>query len=260
MRKTVLAATLALMAGHALGQGAGDLSYRLDLLDAELQAIRAQIGGSAAGVVTGGSLDIARLEAEIARLTNEVEQLRFKLDRIAADAAQRFGDIEFRLTELEGGDITALGPTVPLGESGGGGVASGGTGTQIAISERRDLDTAIADIQSGRYDQADERLRRFMLDYPGSPLTGEAQFWRGEGLFIRGYYQDAARAFLASYQDDSVGTHAARSLQRLGASLGRLGQLADACSTLREVPRQYPTAQPEVLDEAAAEAVRLNCG
>jgi TolA-binding protein len=42
-------------------------------------------------------------------------------------------------------------------------------------------------------------------------------------------------------------------------TLGRLGQVSEACLTLREVGAQFPDA-PELIDQAEAEADSLACG
>jgi hypothetical protein len=79
-----------------------DLRYRLDILDAEIADIRARLGGGGGSVSvapSGGGVDPA-IEGELRRLTNEVEQMRNLINKISQDATRRFGDIEFRLTEL----------------------------------------------------------------------------------------------------------------------------------------------------------------
>ena len=158
-----------------------DLRYRLDILDAELADIRARLGGQVGSVVrtpsgtgTGAVSDdrLNQLEAEIRRLTASVEQMQNQLRRVTDDATRRFGDIEFRLNELEG-NPTDGSTNLPLG----GDQTSQSTGqisAPVSVSEQGDLDRAVADVQQGRFDQAEDRLRRFLNDYQGSPLTGHA--------------------------------------------------------------------------------------
>ena len=267
---------LALPASAQLWTGSSDpddLRYRLDVLDAELADIRARLGGGGGastrpggGGTVGGSAgqQLNALEAEIRALTARVEQLEFAQRRIADDAAKRFGDIEFRLTELEGGDISAIGDPVPLG---GGALAGATTGgrtpsavAETSVSERADLDRAIDDVKQGRFDQAEERLNTFIRTYPGSPLIGDAQYWLAESHFVRGNYAAAAQNFLRGYQSDVGGTRAPDNLLKLGVSLGKLGEVSDACLTLREVRNQYPQADSSVLRQADAEARSLSCG
>jgi len=105
----------------ASGDDPEDLRYRLDLLSAELSDIRARLGGDAGGDAGGAAVGgdalvrLDRLEAELRRLTGAVERLEFQQRQIAEDATRRFGDVEFRLTELEGGDLGALTAPAPVG-------------------------------------------------------------------------------------------------------------------------------------------------
>jgi tol-pal system protein YbgF len=272
IRITAMVAILA-VAGPAYPQlwtGAGsadDLRYRLSVIDAELVDIRARLGGVPSTGGTGGGatgagsdvmLRLARLEAEIQQLTGRIEQMAFEQRNVAEDATRRIGDIEFRLTELEGGDISALAPVVPLGAAGAGSVVA--AAPAVSISERGDLDRAIEDVNQGRFDQGEDRLRGFLTTYPGSPLEGEALHWLGESQFMRGSFQNAARSYLNGYNTDRSNAFAPKNLYRLGVTLGRLGQLNEACLTLREVRKQFPTGPTDILNAADAESGALNCG
>ena len=236
-----------------------DLLYRLQILDAEIADIRARLGGldtgRAGGAATG---DSAVLDAEIRRLTAQVERVEQAQRQMAAELTRRLGDIEFRLNELEGVPNDGAGAP-PIGAE----VLTEpqvATGPTVAVSERGDLDRAIRDVQQGRFDQAEDRLRRFMTDYPGSPLVGEAWYWLGESLFVRGIHAEAAKSYLAGYNSDRQGGHAAHNLFRLGVTLGRLGQINEACLTLREVRTQFPNAPENIPAKADAEADELSCG
>ncbi|MEO1721699.1 MAG: tol-pal system protein YbgF [Pseudomonadota bacterium] len=273
MRRALLAAALVLAPGisgaqsWATQRSADELEYRLELLDGEVRALRqelnvAQRSGDAGSAGAGTSPNMLRrlseIESELRRLTGEVERLKFRTDQIAQDAARRFGDIEFRLTELEGGDIAALPANpAPLGGGGGGG---GGIGTpQVSVSERQDLEEGVRLVQQGRFGEAEAVLRGFLDDYPDSPLVAEAHYWRGEAAFTQGSFQTAARAYLAGYRADQGGAQAPENLLKLGVSLSRLGQRDEACLTFAEVPRRFPRAD-RVVSEAESEAARLACG
>jgi tol-pal system protein YbgF len=259
-------------AGPAVSQiwtGAGsadDLQYRLSIIDAQLADIRARLGvapstGGGAPATGAGSdaiLRLNRLEAEIRMLTGKIEQMEFEQRSVAEDATRRFGDIEFRLTELEGGDISILAPVQPLGGGGTGSVVA--AGPEVSISERGDLDRAIEDVKQGRFDLGEDRLRGFLTAYPGSPLEAEALYWLGESQFVRGAFQNAARSYLNGYNADRGSAIASKNLYRLGVTLGRLGQLNEACLTLREVRNQFPTGPADTLNAADAESSALNCG
>ena len=259
------------------GVSTQELQYRLDRLDAEIADIRARLGigptvpgGGAAAALSGSR--VTELEGEVRRLTAAVEEMQNRQRRIAEEAARRFSDVEFRLTELEGGDIGVLQPVPPLGGvgepsavgsgQGGAGLPQGQAGAQVAavsVAEQGDLDRAAADVQQGRYDQAEQRLRAFLKDYPASPLTGDAWYWLGESQSTRGNHAEAARSYLQGYNADRRAPRAAQNLYRLGVTLGRLGQASEACLTLREVSAQFPEAS-DIVDRAEAEADSLACG
>ncbi len=276
IRTSAMAAAMAAVlavAGPANPQiwtGAGsadDLRYRLSVIDAELADIRARLGaapsaGGGSAATTGAGSDailrLGRLEAELQRLTGKIEQMEFEQRSVAEDAARRFGDLEFRLTELEGGDISALAPVLPLGGGASGPVIA--AGPEVSISERGDLDRAIDDVKQGRFDLGEDRLRGFLTAYPGSPLVGEALYWLGESQFVRGAFQNAARSYLDGYNTDRASASAPKNLYRLGVTLGQLGQLNEACLTLREVRNQFPAGPADILNAADAESSALNCG
>ncbi len=278
LRSGVLVAA-ALLGGVLAGspgvhaQQTEELRYRLDALDAEIAGIRARLGlgpsaPAAAGAISGSA--VSDLEGEVRRLTAMVEEMQNHQRRIAEEAARRFSDIEFRLTELEGGDIGGLQPVPPLGGVDelplqGSGTATG-TGNAapverqvaaVSVAEQGDLDRAAADVRQGRYDQAEDRLRRFLRDYPASPLTGDAWYWLGESQSTRGKQGDAARSYLQGYNADRRGPRAAQNLYRLGATLGRLGQVREACLTLREVGTSFPARRSGRQGEGRGRVARL---
>ncbi|MEM6421461.1 MAG: tol-pal system protein YbgF [Pseudomonadota bacterium] len=233
---------------------------KLDNLQEELDEIRADLGVQT-GRRDGGAMaaTLRRLdliEAELVRLTGEVERLGYRMDRIAQDATRRFGDIEFRLTELEGGDIAALPPEPPLLGGPGEGADAG---PATSVSERRALDDAVSLIQRGQIVDAESALVQFRESYPDSPLLPEAQYQLGEARFTQGDFRLAARAYLDGFNAAPSGERAPDSLLKLGVSLGRLGQLPQACNTLREIPRRFP-GNDRVIAEAEGEASRLACG
>lgn len=233
-----------------------DLLYRLDVLSAEIADIRARLGGSVQQPVrpSVGTGEVGALEDEIRRLTAKVERLENQVRQLNAQSSNRLGDIEFRLNELEGvpNDGAASQPLIPNQ-----GAQVETPTAALSAGEQGDLDLAINDVNQGRFDQAEDRLRQFLNSHPSSPLRGEAWYWLGESQFVRGNLADSARSYLNGYQEDRTGRRAASNLLKLGTSLGRLGQLNEACSTLGEVKLQFPNS-PEAR-RADAEADNLTC-
>ena len=113
--RAFLAACLAVWVGRRLPRGgaAAVARRRQGRADACSTARSEQLRdelvrrGSAGGLPADPATALTRLdqlEAELRRLTDRVDVLTNDVRRIVDDATNRVGDIEFRLTELEGGD------------------------------------------------------------------------------------------------------------------------------------------------------------
>jgi tol-pal system protein YbgF len=247
-------------------QTLADIRQELTVLNVEIQKLRRELSttGSANVSVTGSSvLDrMSAIEAEVQRLTSQTEQMDFRIGRIVEDGTNRIGDLEFRLVELEGGDVSALGETSTLGGESQTtapaptAVAPGST-TELAVGEADDFKRAQDALTAGDFANAAALFATFNQTYPGGPLSAGAEYGRGEALEGLGDIREAARAYLASFSADPEGTVAPAALFRVGRSLGALGQIEDACVTLREVGARFP--QSPAAQDANAQLGALGC-
>lgn len=204
-----------------------------------------QAGGAAAA-------QIMSLEEEVRRLTGRVQEMERRLEDISAEAAARINDLEYRLTELEGGDTSLVGDPVPLGES----PSAAPAGQQVAVSERVALEEAEAALESDPA-AARARLLQFLATYPDGPLTARAEHGLGLAQFRLGAYREAAQTFLTNVTAYPDGPKAPESLTMLGTTLAALGRTEEACLTLAEVAARHP-GSPAV-EQANAERARLGC-
>ncbi|MFT7596684.1 MAG: tol-pal system protein YbgF, partial [Paracoccaceae bacterium] len=230
-------------------QTLADIRQELTVLHVEIQRLRREMSTTGAPTVglTGTSvLDrVGAIEAELQRLTAQTEQLEHRVDRVVTDGTNRIGDLEFRLVELEGGDVSQLAETTTLGGGalpGGGPAPTDGTGStggaaggELAMGEEADFQAADKALAAGEYTQAAALFVQFDTAYPGSPLATQANLKRGMALDGLGDTREAARAYLASFTGNPKGPVAPDALFELGAALGRLGQTDQACVTLGEV-------------------------
>lgn len=272
MRLFFAAATALALALPAISTAQGkeetlaDIRQELSVLFVEIQKLKRELNTTgAAGQLTGGGTLLERvnaIESELQRLTAKTEQLEYKVDSVAEDGANRIGDLEFRLCELEADcDVGALGETSTLGGidtavSGGGSTIApqpdAGTGDadapQLAVSEKADFDRAKAAFDAGDFTEAASLFGTFRQTYPGGPLTARAGLLQGQALEQAGQVKEAARAYLDAFSTDKTGPEAPQSLYRLGTALAELGQTDQACVTLAEVGNRFPG------DEAATQA------
>ena len=68
---------------------------------------------------------------------------------------------------------------------------------------------------------------------------------------------EAARAYLQAFSQAPDADSAPEALYRLGAALGALNQINEACVTLQEVGTRFP-ASP-IVGEAQAKRAQLGC-
>ncbi len=267
----VLAAALT-VAGVAQAQDQqtlADIRQELTVLHVEIQRLKREFSttGSPAPNLSGSSVleRVDAIEAELQRLTRQTEQLNQRVQNIVADGTNRIGDLEFRLVELEGGDLSTLGETSTLGGEDTGTTAVAPTPanpsvteqSELAIGEQADFDAAAQALEAGDFQAAADKFTQFDQAYPGSPLAAEANLKRGQALEGLGDTREAARAFLASFTGDSEGPAAPVALFELGAALGRLGQTDQACITLGEVGVRFPAS--EAVASATQEMAALGC-
>lgn len=248
-----LAFAAALAAPVAAQQTVADVKAELGVLSGQIQQLRNELvrTGAAQGLPSDPATALTRLdqlEAELRRLTDRVDVLTNDIRRVVEDASNKAGDLEFRVTELEGGDTTML-PETPEPLGGGitgprprpvaASVAPPQTG-ELAVSEQADFDAAKAAAEAGDNARAAQLFGEFLADYPGGPLSAEAQFRRGEALAAAADWRGAAQSFLDAFSGAPQGPLAPRALFRLAGSLDRLGNVNEACLTLTEVASRYP--------------------
>ncbi len=233
----VLATPLAAQDGYR-AQTLADIRQELTVLHVDIQRLKGELNttGAAAGI-------------------GKTEELEHRINQVVRDGTTRIANLEFRLVELEGGDVSKLGETTTLG---GGALPDDVAarprarptpeGSQLAVAERADFDAAVAALEGGDPARAAQLFAAFAQSYPGSPLAGQANFMRGEALSEQGKVAEAARGYLDSFSGAPHGPYAASALFKLGVALGNLGQASEACVTLGQVGVRFPN------DAAAADA------
>jgi tol-pal system protein YbgF len=155
-----------------------------------------------------------------------------------------------RLKELSEQKVAVATPATPVLPSAG------------EIDPKKAYDTAYGYLLQRDYGAAEAAFDAFVKRYPNDPLAGNAQYWLGESLYVRGQYRAAAGAFLKGYQsyrNNSNSGKVAETLLKLGMSLQRLGQKDAACSSYNELSVNFPNAPPQVKASAQLERQRAGC-
>ena len=259
----VLIACFAVFPVYGQSQAETLEDVRLDIakLSELVQELRSELlttGNSGVSQDSVGTIlqRLNNLEAELSAAMGLVETLEFRVVQIADDATRRIGDLEFRLTELEGGDTGSLPSPPPLG---GETAVNNGGGQELASDEQRSFDAGVAMFDAGDYQAAAEQFANFTTAYPGGPLTSEAQYRRGLALAGLQDWGGAARSYLDSFSGAPDGPYAPVSLYELAASLGALGQTDQACLTLDEIGIRYQDIGADLGARILAQKQTLAC-
>lgn len=242
-----------------------DIRQQLIVLNVEIKKLRRELSttGAVSSAVAQNGDALARIdsiEAQLQRLTGKTEQLEFRVNRVVADGTNRIGDLEFRLVELEGGDVSTLGEITTLGGDDQNSVAPLAPispDTELAVGEESDFRRAAKALASGDYANAAKLFASFSETYPGGPLAAEAHLRRGQALEGAGQMTNAARAYLDGFSGAPKGPIAHEALFHLGSALGHLGQTSEACVTLSEVAIRFPSSASVSL--ARSQMAALNC-
>lgn len=267
MRRWLLAAGFALAALPVAaqdGQTLADIRAELNQLSADLQSLRGQLvaSGPAGFAAAGGDSAIDRMntmEARLAQLTGQTEQLQNRIDRVVKDGTTRIGDIEFRLCEMEEGcDLGSL-TTPTLGDQGGaaplpssdqqGALAPAKTPSAGAATaaEKADFDRAREVLGQGDFRRAADLFAAVAKTHAGGPLTAEALFLRGAALDSAGDLDGAGLAWLESFAANPGGPQAPDALLGLARAMSAKGGPVEGCYYLQEIANRFPAA-PQVAE------------
>ncbi len=233
-----------------------DIRADLQILSQQLEELRA--GLSATGATELSARDAAsalvridEINADLRAALGRVEALEIKMRQVIDDGTKRIGDIEFRLSELEGIDPSLNPPTPPLGGT--------DSGSEVISSERQAFNAAKKALEDGDAAGAATQLAAFLADFPDGPLTSQAQYLQGEALAKQGDFQNAARAYLSGFSGAPDSPFAPRSLYGLSKSLFELGQQEQACLTLAEIQIRYADIDEALARDIAEQRGAMAC-
>ena len=267
--------------------------------DVKTNSTSGELSDNADDVLTKHLLKLSELEEQFKILTNNFEEINFKIDKLSnritkiqTDNQVRFQDLES--DQLNSGEkkITKKKKKLPgsdepkdFGENlenvSEQDVASveqmqktqsiDSVGTVVTESAQRterilpegspeeQYKFAISFLKVGDYETAEYALRQFVDLNSKHELAGNAQYWYGETFRVRQLYQDAATAYLDGYQKYPKSSKAPVNLLKLGVMLVQIGEKDQGCTMILGVKEQYPKVNQSVIQKAEYEKKKFNC-
>lgn len=244
-------------------------------VDPELQARTATpqqaIGSSNA--ITSLTSRVEALEAQLARLTGQVEENGFQIrqleERMARERREIQGQIE-RLQQAAQPPAPAAEPaetTPPADDELAGGQEPAAADTPAAADPARATDPAEAAYNAGfrlweqrRYGDAQRTLTTAADRHPRSRWASWSRNLAGRAYLDDGKPATAARIFLQNYQSNQRGERAADSLFFLGEALVRLNRRSEACPVYDELESTFPTMRDYLRSRLPAARAAARCG
>ena len=255
----------------------------------------ADLSNESNDVLTRHLLKLSEIEEQFRTLTNNFEEINFKLDKLSnritkiqIDNQMRFEDLEVsgntstdEIKKLPGsGEAQDLGQVLEIGvsdsdvaaaeqiqktqsiESVGTVITETAERTEKILPEdspEKQYEFAVSFIKVGDYETAELALREFVDNNSRHQLAGNAQYWYGETFRVRQLYQDAATAYLDGYQKYPKSKKAPVNLLKLGVMLVQIGEKEQGCSMILGVKDQYPKANQSVIQKSEYENKKFNC-
>ena len=219
------------------------------------EAINAAEGIVASGIKKSAGNVLFRINAieeEMRNLTGIIEELQFYTRNIAIDATNRIGDLEFRLTELEGGDLLLLGKPREIG-----GNLNTLNNAELAVTEKSSYETAQKLLKDNDFQSALLEFNKLITAFPNSPLIASAYYNMGDAYSGLSDWELAGKSYLESFKLEPNGKFAAKALMNVGISLGKMQKINEACNILSKVELRFPNNQ--IVEEAQNEMQILGC-
>ena len=183
---------------------------------------------------------LEQMQKETQALREQVDQLQFKLEQSGTAQKQQYVDLDQRLQNLE----KALGdrrPAVADGPS----VLDGGElrPGQLPVpggTDRANYQAAFELLKQGRYKEASAALNQFLVAFPDSPLSDNAQYWLAETHYVSQSFDKALPEFTVVVEKYPKSRKIPDALLKIGYCNYELKHFDAARKSLQQVVTTYP--------------------
>lgn len=223
---------------------------------------------------------INELQAELAILRGQVEQLRFEQQEMQRRSRDQYIDLDSRIERLQGGtpsdgaieaggdrdDVPMEGPE--LGRSSQ--APSPQVGTQVDIAgeqpgapigdpadERAAYEAGFDALKDGRYAESARRFQAFIEAFPDGQYAANAWYWLGESYYVTQNFELAQDAFQSLLRQHPDSAKAPDALLKLGYCQYELRDWDAAQATLNQVVERYPDTTVARLAQGRLRALML---
>lgn len=237
-------------------------------------------GAPAASPIADLTARVTAIEAQLARLTGQVEEGGHRLRQLE-DAFARFSAPPPTPVAATSPAPAATAPVTPRATAPSqpsparkappapAGAAAAARAEQVALIERPSTGNAASDSygygyrlwQAKFYPEAQAQLQATVDKFGKDPIASRAQNLLGRAYLDDGKPSVAAKLLYENYRERPKGDRAAESLAWVGEALIQLNRTKDACLAYDELTEVFGASMPgNVRDMVAKGRVRAKCG
>ncbi len=223
----------------------GDPKYFEPEITAPVPVAAAPIGTPASAPLVDLTERVGELERQLRTLTGQVEANQFKVRQLEEAQAKLRGDLEFRVTALEGGGAAAAAAAAPVIAAPAAAVPPKPGARPVVKPDAKAATpdaawkTAYANVTAKNWTGTETAMTDFIAGYPKSPRIPQAQYWLGRSHALRDEHALAAKAYLELYQTAPRNDRAPDALIGLAGAMNGLKKPKDACRVLGELDSVY---------------------
>lgn len=230
---------------------------KITALEQQAQALDARLAAAEnlARTQSQGMMDLVSqldaLKSELSRLQGQNEVYAHDIQTTQKRQRDLYVDLDGRLRKLES---NAREPAAPVADTQGVVPPSGGAApmpvpvlqaTPPAVNpadESRVYETALNLFKSGNYPDAIVAFQRFVITYPGSPLTPSAHYWIGNSHFNLRDYRNAIVSQQKLIGDYPASPKVPDAMLNVASCQLGMGDAAAARRTLEELVAKHPVS------------------
>jgi tol-pal system protein YbgF len=184
---------------------------------------------------------LEQLEKDNQGLREQVDQLQFKLEQAGTAQKQQYLDVDQRLQSIEKtlGDRRSASSDDARSVLDGGELRPG----QLPVpggTDKANYQAAFELLKQGRYKEASAALNQFMIAFPDSSLSDNAQYWLAETHYVSQSYDKALPAFTIVVDKYPKSRKIPDALLKIGYCNYELKRFDAARKALQAVVANYP--------------------
>lgn len=273
----VLAFGVFCCASNVLAQDSSGVQEQIDALREEMVLLQRKVyRDNIDGVSnTNAAAQFTQYDQTVRDMSGKIDTLEHQLKVLEEKLNTMNNDFDVRFKLLENKPIPAAQNSVQTPKKFDAAVAKGApksvVGDAVSSGGLKDLQpekSASAEelyqmgleaLKAGDSQKSAQMFNLILEKYADHKLAGNAQYWLGEVYYNDKDYTRAAVAFAKGYEQYKTGAKGPDCLLKLGLSMGQLGKKQEACAALVNLPKEFPNAEPNILNKSAEEMKRLGC-